>query len=85
MFLNFVKSQNEINRASAVDTASARQGARSNNSITLSPPGHGVNSGTTSNTELIAIGGSTVENDDDKSGDDDFPIDINLTQVSYTS
>ena len=79
VFLNFVKNQNEINRATADGTATSHQGdTKSNSSITSSAATSG-RTGDATSTELIAIGGSTVENDDDF--DDDLPIQIDV-QVS---
>ena len=82
VFLNFVKNQNEINRASADGTGVSHQGAAApNHSITSPSTANSKRaSGTTNNTELIAIGGSSsaAENGEDL---DDLPIQLKPTEV----
>ena len=84
VFLNFVKNQNEINRASADGTDTSHQGAAvSNHSITSPSITNSKKAGgTTNNTELIAIGGSSgaAENGEDL---DDLPIQLKPTEVSW--
>ena len=84
VFLNFVKNQNEINRASADGTDASHQGAAASNHGITSPSTTNSKKagGTTNNTELIAIGGSScaAENGEDL---DDLPIQLKPTEVTW--